>query len=168
MFIPLLKAISIKIRLKESDKSDDEAGDNLKKTVLDHVCFSCTCTHRNTKNIKSHSGYIAVDIDHLSEVLTERERILNDLPFIPALVFVSPKGKGLKIVFRIDTDNAKHEDYFLALESFFMQQFNIQIDKACKDIVRACFLCYDPDAIYNSEPTILDQAFIDTFKGSTS
>lgn len=163
----VIKSDKYKYQTERIRQADDEEGNNLKKTVLDFVCFSCTCTRRNTKNIKSHSGYIAVDIDHLSEVLTERERILNDLPFNPALVFVSPKGKGLKIVFRIDTDNAKHEDYFLALESFFMQQFNIQIDKACKDIVRACFLCYDPDAIYNSEPTILDQAFIDTFKIST-
>jgi hypothetical protein len=163
----VIKSDKYKDQTERIRQSDHKAGDTLKKTVLDHVCFSCTCTRRNTKNIKSHSGYIAVDIDHLSEVLTERERILNDLPFNPALVFVSPKGKGLKIVFRIDTDTAKHEDYFFSLESFFIQQYNIQIDKACKDIVRACFLCYDPDAIYNSDPTILDQAFIDTFKGST-
>ena len=163
----VIKSNKYKDQTERIRMSDDKEGDNLKKTVLDHVCFSCTCTRRKTDNIISHSGYIAIDIDHLSNVLTERDRILNDLPFTPALVFISPKGKGLKIVLRIDTNKAEHEDYFKAFESFFIHQFNIQIDKACKDIVRACFLCYDPDAIFNSDPTLLDQAFIDTFKEST-
>ncbi len=163
----VIKSNKYKDQTEKIRRGDDKDGDSLKKTVLDHVCFSCTCTRRKTENIISHSGYIAIDIDHLSNVRAERDRILNDLPFKPALVFISPKGKGLKIVFRIDSDKAEHEDYFFALESFFIQHFNIQIDKACKDVVRACFLCYDPDALYCSDPTLLDQAFIDTFKEST-
>ena len=38
----------------------------------------------------------------------------------------------------------------------------MEVDQSCKDVARACFLCYDKDAYYNEEADIFDQLEINT------
>ncbi len=138
---------------------------SIKSQKMDYVTFSCIGKERKNEAVISHSGLICVDLDHVGSIDAINE-LKNKIQgyFTPALMFTSPSGDGLKVVFKININDASHLDFYHALESFFKQEFNLQIDKACKDIVRACFLCHDADAVYNSQPDTLDKSFIDTFQ----
>lgn len=146
---------------KETNGATKEQLDKLKKNDLDYVTFSCICNSRSAKEVIQHSGYICVDVDHVGEN-TELSTKIREV-IIPALLFTSPSGTGLKVVFQIDILNGAHIEYFIALQEFFKQTFNIQIDTACKDVVRACFLCHDPDVYFDFNPEFLGREFITQF-----
>jgi hypothetical protein len=127
-----------------------------------YVTFSGTFTSRANNKLKAHSGLLCIDVDKLDNVAPLRLQIIEALP--PSLLFVSPRGNGLKLVYKIAINEATHLDYFFAFRQFFKEKLNIKIDDSCKDVSRACFLSHDPDAYFNNgDDTLLDKAFIDTF-----
>lgn len=140
---------------------DKETRNSLKANTLDFATFSGTFTKRSTKNLIQHSGLICIDIDDIDDIPGTKERIKSTLP--PVLMFTSPSGNGLKVIYRIAISEADHLRYFRSLEQFFLTELNIGIDQSGKDVSRACFLCYDPEAYFNPNSPELDIAFCDTF-----
>jgi hypothetical protein len=134
---------------------------NFKSNQLDYVTFSGLFNKRSNNELINHSNLFCVDIDHLNNIEEVKKSIIDKLP--PLLMFVSPSGKGLKIVYKIDVNQSKHLDYFNAFDNFFKYEFDVIIDQQCKDVSRACFLCHDKEAYLNLTSTILDKSFIDTF-----
>ncbi len=130
---------------------------NRLKAKLDYVTFSGEFTRRKNDALVRHSGLICVDIDNVEINKTE---IIEK--YKPALLFTSPSGNGLKIVYKIDISQATHIEYFESLKDFFLSQFNLKID-SCQDVSRACYLSYDPDVFYSDTPYILDQNFCNGF-----
>jgi hypothetical protein len=127
-----------------------------------YVTFSGTFTSRANNKLKAHSGLLCIDVDKLDNVAPLRLQIIEALP--PSLLFVSPRGNGLKLVYKISINEGTHLDYFFALRQFFSERFDTKIDDSCKDVSRACFLSHDPDAYFNDDDdTLLDKAFVDTF-----
>lgn len=153
-----------KAKTESIRQADDDEAKKLKQTTLDHVTFSCICTYRNKGSIKEHSSFVHADIDHVNDIQSLKQKILsNDMGFLPVLLFVSPSGNGLKIVYKVAMEQADHIDYFFALESFIFQKTGVKIDQSCKDVTRACFLCHDPEAYYNEKPDVLDNSFIERY-----
>ena len=137
-----------------------------KEKSFDFVTFSCTVTQRRTDGIIQHSCLICADLDHVVKKTSELKELKNKIinSYRPALMFTSPSGDGLKVIYQISfTDDCTHLMYFKALEQYYSWEFQIKIDEKCKDVVRACFLCHDPEAYYSENPEILDSSFIDTF-----
>jgi hypothetical protein len=136
----------------------------LKQAYLPYVTFAGTFGYRNNNSLIKRSGLIVIDIDHLdpNKVRETRESILSKIK--PVLLFISPSGEGLKVVYGIDPNNA-HSSYYEALNGYFQQQFSQMIDGGT-DIVRTCFLCHDPSVFLSENPEILDKSFIDTFQPS--
>ncbi len=126
-----------------------------KKTNFDYVTFSGTFEKRNSKNVLLQSGYLCIDIDHVKNDLNQlKTKLINDANLEIQLLFISPSGDGLKLVVYFDTMQNTLLEIFNLVEIYFKQVYNIQIDKACKNIDRACFLCYDNDVFIN--PKILN------------
>jgi putative DNA primase/helicase len=48
-------------------------------------------------------------------------------------------------------DPARHGDSFRAIQKFFRDEANLEIDLKCKDLARICFLSYDPDIWIRTE-----------------
>lgn len=153
------KAITDKLRAIETKEEQNK----FKVSQFHFATFSGTFTNREAKDIINHSGLICVDIDGVQSDKIEALKETLPTEFAPELMFVSPRGNGLKVVYQIDIDSNTHLAYFKALETYFYQQHALCIDAACKDVVRACFLPYDSEAYFNENPTKLDQSFIDTF-----
>jgi hypothetical protein len=129
---------------------------------FNYVTFSGIFTTRANSKLKSHSGLFCIDVDKLDNVAPLKLQIIETLP--PSLLFVSPRGKGLKLVYKIAINQATHLDYFFAFEQYFKKTFGVEIDDKCKDVSRACFLSHDPDAYFNNDDdTLIDIAFIDAF-----
>lgn len=141
--------------------TDKATQNEIKALKLDYVTFSGIFNQRAINGLVQHSNLFCIDLDNLNNVAEVKTQVKEKLT--PSLMFVSPSGKGLKIVYKINTKQAEHLRYYKAFEQFFKQQMNIIIDEKCKDIPRACFLCYDCEAYFNDEATIIDISFIDTY-----
>lgn len=149
------------VRLREL-KGSDEAK-KFKISNFAFVTFSGRFKERSIRGLALCSRYICLDIDHIerNEINSYKQRILQNLN--PALMFISPSGNGLKIVFEVEIDSGKHSEYFQAFQIFFETVIGLKIDLSGSDISRACFLPHDEEAYYNEFPDILDRAFIDSF-----
>lgn len=65
------------------------------------------------------------------------------------LAFRSPSGDGLKLIVAIDLQEADHATWFLALQNYIRLNYGVDIDPACKNVSRACFLPYDRHCYVN-------------------
>lgn len=152
------KVLTNELRTAESKVVQSE----IKTSKLDYVTFSGEFSKRSSLGLIQHSNLFCIDLDDLNNIDKVKISIKDLLE--PALMFISPSGNGLKVVYKIViTRDITHLDYYKAFEKFFKQELNLTIDEKCKDIPRACFLCHDKDVYYNKDSESLDNAFIDTF-----
>lgn len=137
----------------------------IKTKELDYVTFSGLFSERGKDGLLQHSNLFSVDIDNLSDSVNFYElktNIVEALP--PALMFISPSGNGLKVIYKISiTQEDTHQKYFEAFTNFFKSELNITIDNSCSDVPRACFLCHDKEAYFNPKTYPQDRSFLDTF-----
>jgi len=132
------KDLTDQVRFGASDKTE----------VLPYVTFSGTFTSRGNTNLINYSGHICIDLDHIDVKL--KDTLAGDTVLNPALIFISPRGEGLKVVISIENATPeKHLAYFQSLERYFRDTYQLAIDTGCKDMARACFLCHDPEIFYN-------------------
>ncbi len=137
-----------KQEVEEIRRETDKESANKLKTCLPGVTFSGKCSERNNDALVQHSGLLCADLDKLNgQFQNAREQLLAS-PCLWAL-FTSPSGGGLKAVFRVPVDGAKHRGGFRAVEQHVRELTGVQIDEACKDVARLCFVSYDPDAFHN-------------------
>lgn len=120
-----------------------------KAANFDYCTFSGVFTARNDKSLATHSELMCIDFDHVQNIDTLRQALLADEYFDTQLLFVSPSGDGLKWIIEIDTRKAPHGEYFVAVANYILQTYSIEVDKSGKDISRACFLPFDPNAFIN-------------------
>ena len=151
------KAITNELR----QTTDKPQQNEIKASKLDYVTFSGIFSKRANNGLVQHSNLFCIDLDNLNNVAATKTKILELLP--PSLLFVSPTGNGIKLVYKVNIEEAEHIKYYSAFEQFFKEQMSLTIDDKCKDIPRACFLCYDKEAYLNKEAQIIDKSFIDTF-----
>lgn len=128
---------------------DKHERDTLKKTL---PCVTVSGEFQNghsVKNLVKHSGLIQVDIDNLTEPEKTKELISKDQYTYSC--FISPSGKGVKVVVKIDPEN--HLDCFNAIKEHYFRQYGIKIDESCKDVSRLMYLSFD-EVIFVNENSI--------------
>lgn len=152
-----LKTITDKIRAATTKEAIAE----LKQQKFPFVTFSGIFETRCLNGLISRSQYFCVDLDHLGEKITGVKTAIRS-ECSPALMFLSPSGDGIKVILSVDTVG-EHLEYFTAFQRFFKEQFNVEIDKACKDIPRACFLAHDPNVFMSDKPTLFEQSFLNKY-----
>jgi hypothetical protein len=131
-----------KIREVHSRNGKEAAGPL--KQQLPAILFSGTFSRRCTRALIAHSGLICADLDDLGDKLSSLKQNITTDPHTLAC-FVSPSGNGLKVVLRCDPKRA-HKESFAAVERYFLEKFEVQIDTACSDVSRPCFVSHDPEA----------------------
>ena len=140
--------------------TDDRARRQYKAANFDYCTFSGIFKVREDKAIIQHSGLICLDFDHLKDVEGIFSQLKQDQYFDTLLLFRSPSGDGLKWVIsfidsfhRYGNDNESYGEYqerfFLSLYNYIFNHYNVEIDRRCRNLSRACFLPYDPDAFLN-------------------
>jgi hypothetical protein len=145
-----------------------------KGSAFDHVTFSGEFARRVTSGLIVHSGYICLDIDHI-ESETELQRIkallINDNSVVVArLVFRSPSGDGLKVVYELpegmkqalwdaEADSERigqlHKHFYEMISRYLNGKYGIVTDHT-SDVARTCFLCHDADAYFDESVQIAD------------
>jgi hypothetical protein len=137
-----------------------------KKTHLPFVTPHGTFKRRESEGLIEASGLFVADLDAYGfEMALFMEAIKGD-PYV-RLVFMGPSGKGsVKIFFRIDKASilpppSEMSAILNAVEGYLRRQYGKMLpqleagmtllDKANKDLPRACFLSFDPDAYIGPE-----------------
>ena len=112
--------------------------------------------HRLNNNLISTSFFI-YDYDYLDEKL---EQMKNDLKHDENVLafFVSPRGNGLKVIYKLDQPITDYQQYS-KLYKYYANIYKIDLgadpDKT-SDASRACFFSYDPDMYVNESATPLE------------
>lgn len=180
----LLHDETARSRTEEIRRTISEGGDPkpLKQGNLSFVTFGGVFDYRSTDKEKllqmgktgliSPSGYIVVDIDHISHTgksLDElRNALLQDSEIGLKLLFVSPSGDGLKLVCKtlwefVDNDSYKSE--YFSLIGYLHERYNLPYrnDKRgidgldiTSDITRTCFLCHDDNAVLKDDNSVFN------------
>lgn len=123
------------VRLLEGDARKEA------KAKLYGATFSGTFSYRKAENIIEHSGFICLDFDHVNVNETKKELKANHHIYA---CWTSPSGDGVKALVKIPTDD--HYGYFLALKKKFPN-----MDDACKDVSRLCFMSWDEELYRNPD-----------------
>jgi hypothetical protein len=101
-----------------------------------------------------HSGILCADLDDIPARLAEVCSKLASSPYLIAL-FRSPTGTGLKALFRVPPDPTKHRASFEAVRKHVHESTGCEIDPACKDVTRLCFLSYDPEIVIKTRVQVI-------------
>ena len=150
-----LRAIIDKAREIKEHQGPNEYREFKKK--LPSVTFSGLFNgSRSNAKIKLSTGFIVSDLDHLSNVEATFKRLKEDSNIW--FLFRSPSGDGIKCGLRTDgiQSDTDHKRFYAAIEKYFKQVHNLQIDPACKDISRLTFLSHDHDSWVNNSPSKFD------------
>ncbi len=134
----------------------------IKLNLLPAVIFYATTAEHDRKVIKQPSGLFCVDLDYsdnkalFDECDIEAVKKLVAEKFGSAtLAFVSPSGRGLKVVHRIMPQGNGIGDHTYVSSAVFehylvmYKQIGLAIDTKCLDWGRLCYLSFDREAFYN-------------------
>jgi hypothetical protein len=121
------------------------------KADLDYVTFSGTFTPtRLVKNLKQHSDLFCLDFDHVANLWETRLQLQADPQTL--VLFTSPSGKGLKVIFEVpglDAEPERHKGFFQDMAIYMRQTYGLEVDASGSDVSRACFLVHDPSVYVN-------------------
>ncbi|OXA82953.1 BT4734/BF3469 family protein, partial [Flavobacterium hercynium] len=135
------------------------------KSQLPSVTFSGVFKNgRKIQNLEIYNNLMVIDIDKIAknEIIILKKKLSAD-KYILAL-WISPSGFGLKGLIKIDSNINLHKEIFNHLNQYFIDQYNIEIDKSGSDITRLCFSSWDPEIHYNSKSITFQKQL---FKNST-
>ena len=170
-----LKTLTETVR-RATENGDEKVYRMLKQQTLPYVTPCGVFSYRKSDNLTGPSGLIVVDIDHLDsrrEAEKLKRQLFDDLLLRPVLAFTSPSGHGVKAFIpydlaRIpDTKQNTSENihwamnYVQAIYDFHSSHPDREdkktnhsgkgVDRSGKDLVRACFLSYDEEALIRRE-----------------
>ena len=93
------------------------------------------------------TGLVVMDIDHVEDPRATFESwnilgtdSLNNI----LLVYVTPSGKGLKVVFKADVEKGNLIDNQHAMAKVL----GVEVDESCKDASRMSFICKESDILF--------------------
>ena len=139
-----------------------ETGDQSLKRKLPAFIFQATFDETTSKTGKVGrwrkqaatrlTGLVVMDVDHIpSEELRVKSEELAAAEFKQKaaelgilLVYITPSGEGLKIVFKARTDwgNLIDNQHEMA------KVLGVEVDESCKDASRMSFICKESDILY--------------------
>ena len=150
-----LKQLTGQVRMAV-ESGDTQACRRLKQENLPYVTPCGVFTRRRSDCLMEPSGLVVVDIDHLEsaeEAENLKQQLFVDSYLHPALVFVSPTGRGVKAFVPYASGQTVSEgigsamSYVHCMYDADYRQPGKGVDTSGKDPVRACFLCHDPGAL---------------------
>ena len=92
------------------------------------------------------TGLVVMDVDHVEEprAVFEKWTALDFGKLGILLVYITPSGKGLKIVFKADVKKGNLIDNQHAMA----EVLGVEVDESCKDASRMSFICKESDILY--------------------
>ena len=134
----------------------------LKTTLPYVVCADFHPKVRRKENFLRTDRFI-MDLDHLSDFDFDLEELRTKLKVDPEveLLFASPGGDGLKVLFKLAapiSDAAYYAGFYKAFGLAFQHRYLLReaLDIKTHDVSRCCFVSYDPGAYFNPDSEPID------------
>ena len=136
-----------------------ETGEASLKRKLPAFIFQATFDETLSKNGKVGrwrkqaatrlTGLVVMDVDHIDDprgLVNEKLEMSNEkwAALGVLLVYITPSGKGLKIVFKARTEWGNLIDNQHAMAKVL----GVEVDESCKDASRMSFICKESDILY--------------------
>ena len=141
--------------IEQIRKSNDQNEVDRLKKMLPALMFNGIFKTRSDVGIESHSGLCIFDFDKYpsqKELNQERALIQSD-PYTYAC-FLSPSGKGLKVIVKIPKSNKdEHFRRFHSYKNYIKSDF---FDDKNSNLSRVCFESYDPNFYFNPESQLYE------------
>jgi len=134
--------------IREKSKGGDSKGANELKNKLPVIVWAGQFADR--KKLIKHSGLLCIDIDGIGAGTQDAIGKLRKHPSVYT-AFVSPRGNGVKAVFRVPPDKDIHTCAWQAAAQEAEKQTGFKADEATKNINSLCFVSYDPEAYFNPD-----------------
>ena len=95
------------------------------------------------------TGLVVMDVDHIDDprgLVNEKLGMSNEkwAALGVLLVYITPSGKGLKIVFKADVQKGNLIDNQHAMA----EVLGVEVDESCKDASRMSFICKESDILF--------------------
>ena len=179
------------VRDKEWNDTIDkfrQTGDQALKRRLPAFIFQATFDITTSpKGITDHwrkqaatrlTGLVVIDVDHVeSEELRLKSEEFAAADFTQKakelgilLIYITPSGHGLKIVFKADAEKGNLIDNQHAMAKVL----GVEVDESCKDASRMSFICKESDILYidkelfTYENTEFAQKYNETYRAGKS
>jgi hypothetical protein len=109
--------------------------------------------HRSMAGLENYNGLMCLDIDHIEnpERLKEQCKKLNYV----FSAFVTPSGKGLKVLIKTNATSENYREIELKVANAFQHDTGAIRDNHCKDIARIQFVSYDPQIYINENSSLI-------------
>lgn len=144
---------------------------SLKKNLPYFVCGKFATDRRVADDFASTSSFV-LDLDHYDGLGKTFEELKDELAADSrvALIYTSPSGAGLKMLFVLDkpcTDANVYAVFYRQFAMEFAKEHGITryVDYKTNDVTRACFLASDPDCRVNMES---EEVSVDGYVGMDS
>ena len=135
-----------------------KTGDQKLKRSLPAFIFQATFDETESKNGKLGAwrkqsatrltGLVVMDVDHVEEPLTLYQgwvdKGLDWKSLGIVLIYITPSGRGLKIVFKADAKKGNLIDN----QHVMAEVLGVEVDESCKDASRMSFICKESDILY--------------------
>ncbi|NML55824.1 BT4734/BF3469 family protein [Chryseobacterium cheonjiense] len=147
------KAKLFTLELNDLYKSGSELY-SIKKKNLPVVTFCALFKENNRKKegIIKYNNILVIDIDKLdTQTIESIKHILDNDNFIIAN-WVSPSGAGLKGIIKLKFNDVQltnenidfhHKRAFKKVSAYFLEKYNVELDKSGNDYTRLCFISWD-------------------------
>lgn len=159
---PSLERLTRQVRLP-LETGDKERFSELKRQTLPYVTPCGTFSYRKSDRLLAPSGLVVVDVDGLdstAEAEALRRKLFDDAYLCPALCFISPSGRGVKAFVPYPPNPGNDTPAYISENILDVMNYveyvygtgqtqgPKKVDQSGKDIVRSCFLCHDPEALF--------------------
>ncbi len=140
-----------RVRRIYETEGKSNAYDTAKKSLPSYAFGGTFDGKVDNAHLAKHSMLLHFDLDHI-DVDATRKALAADEHVL--FLFVSPSGDGLKggipISGSVQSD-ADHKRAFAQVARYMREHHGVEIDPACKDVRRLCFVSYDPDLYHNPD-----------------
>lgn len=113
------------------------------------LLIKLTSHTRNKAGLLQQSDLLCIDFDHVADIPSLHEKLLNDPCFETELLFRSPSGDGLKWIIQVFRKGWEHSRFFNAVFNYLVANGYPEPDKSGSDVSRSCFVPHDPEAYIN-------------------
>ncbi len=147
--------------MRDEYKAKEEPIKEFKKTLPAFTVAGTFKGRRAKVDFVKSSGIFLIDIDKIPNPEAVKTR-LKEIPSL-AFAFISPSENGVKAGFRVQPfkNDKEFKAVFKIFQSWLADFHAIEIDDACKDISRLCFVSHDPDIYINETPELFQFKQVD-------
>lgn len=143
------------IRKLLNEGKKEEAG-KFKKLLKAFTVSGTFDSGSSNDKIEMYTQYIILDIDNLNvSHLHSLKNIARIAPYTYSS-FISPSGKGLKIIVKVNTGKEHHKEAYKQVAYYYEQVLSIEVDTSGSDVSRLCFVSFDEDCFINYNAVVFN------------